>query len=84
MSYAADAINLAIVVAVAMIFIFIGGAGLYTHNHQPTEKKNPTYFAVGIAFAGVGGSILAQLVLGLLVPADIRSLIREHKAPGRI
>jgi len=79
----ASSIDFAIIVMVAMIFIYIGGASMYMHSKMSDEKKNPLYFSIGIAFAGAGGSIISHMVMGALVPPNIRAAIREAKADGR-
>lgn len=73
------AIDYAIIIAIAIIFIFIGGSSIYMHGKQLQHEKNPIYFSFGIAMAGAGGSILSSLVMGLLVPREIRNIIRTTK-----
>lgn len=76
------AVDFAIVVVVAMIFIFVGGSSIYMHNNQKPHEKNPIFFSFGIAMAGAGGSILSSLVLGLL-PGDVKEVIRNAKSGAR-
>ena len=79
-----QAINFAIVIVIAIIFIFIGGSCLYMHNKTDDTKKNPLYFALGIAFAGAGGSIISHAAMGVMIPPVIRSMIQNTKSNGRI
>lgn len=77
-------IGLVIVILLAMSFICLGGAFLYKHSQAPMEVRNPLYFAMGVAFAGAGGSIISGLAQAVLVPHHIRSHINDIKFKGKI
>ena len=77
-------IGFVIVVILAITFIFIGGAFIYKHGSDPLEKRNPLYFALGIAFAGAGGQIISGIAQAILVPPHIRNQINDIKFKGKL
>lgn len=78
-----ESINLAIVIAIALIFIFIGGTCLYVDRMSPINEKNPIWFSFGVALAGAGGNLLTTIFIGSLLPPVIQDVIRTHKTKWR-
>jgi len=77
-------VGLVIIVLLAAIFIFTGGAFIYKHSKDPMESRNPLYLALGIAFAGAGGQIISGIAQAILVPPHIRTHINEIKFRGKL
>lgn len=72
-------INIITVIIIAMIFILIAGNFLYIHENSDVMEKNPIFFALGLAFAGGGSSILFNLVSKNFLPKELHNEISEIK-----
>jgi hypothetical protein len=70
-------VNNAIIIIISIAFIFIGGVFLYKHDSVPFAQKNPIYFALGIAFAGSGGKLVASMILNAMLPPDVVLNMKE-------
>ena len=67
-----------IILIFSIICIYIAGTVLYIHDNMPNGKKNPIYFALGIAFAGTGGSILTKFLFNTVLPNKINKEIFKY------
>ncbi len=76
-------INVLTIIAIAITFILISGIFLYIHEHSEVLTKNPLYFALGIAFAGGGSSILFELFSRNMLPVELHQEIENIKSNSR-
>ncbi len=74
-----EIINTITVIIIAIIFIMIAGIFLYKHENADILDKNPIYFALGIAFAGGGSSIIFNLLQKNILPSHLRDRINLIK-----
>ncbi len=52
-----------LLITIALIFIVFSGIFLYMNENLPTEERNPLFFALGIAFASGGASIIFNMIV---------------------
>ncbi len=72
-------INIITIIIIAIIFILIAGNFLYIHENSSVLEKNPFYFALGIAFASGGASILFSLFSKNILPTELSEEISNIK-----
>ena len=70
-------VNYAIIIIIAISCIFLGGIFIYKHDSATITEKNPIYFALGIAFAAIGGKLISSMVLNSILPESINNNIKE-------
>jgi hypothetical protein len=73
-------IHLIIIILISIGMIFLGGALFYMHNTPPPHERNPIFWALAIAIASGGGSILTGLMYKTLLPTEISKSIKELKS----
>lgn len=72
-------INLATIIVIAIIFIMISGIFLYIHENSDVLVKNPLYFALGLAFASGGATILFNIFSKNILPTELHMEIDDIK-----
>lgn len=70
-------LNVGILVAISLIFIFLASMAFRIHGSQTGKSKNPVLTSLGIAFSSVGGGLLASLLIAYFLPDKIASAISE-------
>ena len=72
-------INLISVIIISLGLIFLGGALFYQHNASPLHERNPIFWALAIALASGGGSVLVGLIFKTLLPKELSETMRGLK-----
>jgi hypothetical protein len=70
-------IHLITVILIAIGLIFLGGSLFYIHSTQQSHERNPIFWALAIALASGGGSILINLIFKTVLPLQISQIMRE-------
>jgi hypothetical protein len=73
-------IHLISVIILSLGLIFLGGALFYKHNDPPLHERNPIFWALAIALASGGGSILLGLIFKTLLPKELSNTIKNIKS----
>jgi hypothetical protein len=74
-----DNIHLITVILIAIGLIFLGGSLFYIHSTPQPHERNPIFWALAIALASGGGSILINLISKTMLPLQISQKMRELK-----
>jgi hypothetical protein len=70
-------IHLITVILISIGLIFLGGSLFYMHSTPQPHERNPIFWALAIALASVGGSILINLIFKTILPVQISQKMRE-------
>ena len=76
-------IHLITIIIISMGLIFLGGSFFYQHSYPPIHERNPMFWALAIALAGGGGSVLIGLILKHLLPMQLSNQMRALKNQDR-
>jgi hypothetical protein len=57
----------------------MGGALFYQHSAPPVHDRNPIFWALAIALASGGGSVLMGIIMKHLMPYEISQKMKTYK-----
>ena len=72
-------VHLISIILISMGLIFIGGALFYQHSVLPIHERNPVFWALAIALASGGGSVLVGLIMKNILPEDLIKQMKNYK-----
>jgi drug/metabolite transporter (DMT)-like permease len=72
-------IHLITIIFISIGLIFIGGALFYQHSAPPVHERNPIFWALAIALASGGGSVLVGIIMKHLMPYEISQQMKTYK-----
>lgn len=72
-------IHLISIIFISMGLIFIGGALFYQHSTLPIHERNPMFWALAIALASGGGSVLVGMIMKHILPEDLIKQMKQYK-----
>ena len=72
-------LHLVSIIFISLGLIFLGGALFYQHSAPPIHKRNPIFWALAIALASGGGSVLIGIIMSQIMPCDLIKQMQLYK-----